>query len=213
MHGSSGVPGPIGGSSIAGVSIADRKRQLVRDELSAAALRLLAFQGFEETTIDQIVAAAGVSRRTFFRYFRSKEDVIIEFLGDLGTGLREELAARPIEEPPAVAVRHALRIFVKTHDEPGDKPLRLARLIFDSPALRARYLERQRQWQDGLAAELAARAGLDPAADMRPALVAGIALAAFDAALARWLAVAGAEDLGALLDRAFDLVAPAMALG
>ncbi len=60
------------------VSLAERKRQLVRDELTEAALKLLAFQGFEATTIDQMAAAAGLSRRTFFRYFQSKEDVIIE---------------------------------------------------------------------------------------------------------------------------------------
>jgi len=94
-------------------TMADRKRQLVRDELSAAALKLLAYQGFEDTTIDQIVAAAGVSRRTFFRYFKSKEDVIIEFLGDLGSWLRQELAARPPDEPAPVALRNAVRIFVE----------------------------------------------------------------------------------------------------
>jgi AcrR family transcriptional regulator len=192
-------------------TMADRKRQLVRDELSAAALRLLAYQGFEETTIDQIVAAAGVSRRTFFRYFKSKEDVIIEFLGDLGSWLRQELAARPPDEPAPVALRNAVRIFVEAHPDP-EKALRLARLIVGSPALRARFLERQVQWRSELAAELAARAGVDPEVDMRPALVAGIALTAFDTALTRWIAASGTEKFSDLVDQAFELVAPALAL-
>ncbi|WP_435841890.1 TetR family transcriptional regulator, partial [Streptomyces globisporus] len=51
----------------AGVSLAERKRQLVSDELTGAALRLLAQKGFDAVTIDEIVAAAGVSKRTFFR--------------------------------------------------------------------------------------------------------------------------------------------------
>src|SRR5260221_13721428 len=95
----------------AGVSLVERKRQLVRDELTEAALKLLAFQGFEATTIDQLAAAAGASRRTFFRYFQSKEDVIIEFLDDLGRQLRAALPAQPASERPALAVRNPLRLF------------------------------------------------------------------------------------------------------
>src|SRR5215207_7180855 len=129
------------------MTLAERKRQLVRDELTEAALKLLAFQGFEETTIDQIVAAAGVSRRTFFRYFRSKEDVIIEFLGHLGTKLSHALAARPASEKPSVALREAFAVFTDTYHHNPEKSIRLARLTLRTPALMARYLERQTQWR------------------------------------------------------------------
>jgi len=78
--------------------------------------------------------------------------------------------------------------------------------------LRARFLERQVQWRSELAAELAARAGVDPEVDMRPALVAGIALTAFDTALTRWIAASGTERFSDLVDQAFDLVAPALVL-
>lgn len=188
-------------------SLAERKRQLVRDELSEAALKLLAWQGFEATTIDQITAAAGVSRRTFFRYFRSKEDVIIEFLASLGTQLCGELAARPPQEPPAVALRHAVAVFVDVYAEHEEKSLRLAKLTLTTPALLARYLERQARWRADLASELARRAGHDPASDLRPALTAAVALAAFDTALARWVDTDGADDLNALTDQTFALVA------
>ena len=188
-------------------SLAARKRQLVRDELSAAAMKLLAHQGFEETTIDQITAAAGVSRRTFFRYFKSKEDVVIEFLGGVGTRARAELAARPLDETPGVALRHALSVFVDTCCEHPAKSLPLIRLTLRTPALRARYLDRRHQWQTELAAELARRAGLDTAEDMRPALTAAIALTAFDAALAQWVSHDGNDDLYGLVDQAFALVA------
>ena len=59
-------------------TLAERKRQVVVDELTEAALQLLAIKGFDTTTVDEIVAAAGVSRRTFFRYFASKEDVVVQ---------------------------------------------------------------------------------------------------------------------------------------
>ncbi len=179
----------------------------MRDELSSAALKLLAVQGFENTTIDQIVAAAGVSQRTFFRYFKSKEDVIIEFIGDLGACLRTGLAARPAAEPAGVALRHTLSVFVDAYTAFPAKSLSLVRLTLGTPALHARYLERKARWQAELAAELGRRAALDPDTDLRPALTAAVALDAFDIALAHWAAGDGKSALADLLDEAFALVA------
>jgi AcrR family transcriptional regulator len=191
-------------------ALAQRKRQVVRDELSAAALRLLAFQGFEETTIDQIVAAAGVSRRTFFRYFKSKEDVIIECLGEVGPLAQAQLAARPPAESPAVALRRAFAVFAEETAHDPQKALELARLTLGTPPLLARYRDRLGDWQAGLADELARRTGLDPGSDMRPAIAAGIALTAFTTALATWARNDGATSLQELLDQAFTLVEPSL---
>ena len=191
-------------------SLAERKRQLVRDELTEAALGLLAWRGFEATTIDQIVAAAGVSRRTFFRYFQSKEDVIVQFLGEVGAELRAALAGRPASEPPAVALRQAVSVFVEACADDPEKSLRLVQLMLGTPAVLARYLRMQAQWRDELARELARRAGLDPTRDLHPALAAAVALAAFDTALHQWAGQDGAPDLAALTDRAFAAVAPAL---
>jgi AcrR family transcriptional regulator len=188
--------------------MAERKRQLVRDELTEAALKLLAFQGFEETTIDQIVASAGVSRRTFFRYFRSKEDVIIEFLGDLGTKLSDALAARPATEAPETALREAFTVFTDSYHHNPDKSIRLARLTLGTPALMARYLERQTQWRSEASAELARRMKVDPATDLRPSLTAAVGFAAFDTAMTSWVNGNGAEALNTLVDKAFRIVFP-----
>jgi AcrR family transcriptional regulator len=192
--------------------MAERKRQLVRDELAEAAVKLLAYQGFEETTVDQIVAAVGMSRRTFSRYFGSKEDVVVHMLAGAGTQLCAELRARPASEPPAAALRHALSVFVQFSVDQPDKTLRVSRLILDTPALLARFLERQSHWQDGIATILAQRAGLDPDTDLRPELAAGIALTAFRAALRRWADSDGHKDMGKLVDQAFTAIAPALDL-
>ena len=85
-----------------------RKQQVVRDALSAAAEQLFLAHGFEQTTVEQIALTAGVSRRTFFRYYASKEDVMVERSDGLGELLLAELAARPLEEPPLLAIRNAL---------------------------------------------------------------------------------------------------------
>jgi AcrR family transcriptional regulator len=187
------------------MTLAERKRQLVRDELTEAAVKLLASQGYEETTIDQIVAAAGVSRRTFFRYFRSKEDVIIEFLGHLGIKLSDALASRPESEDPAVALREAFTVFTDTYHHNPEKSIRLARLTLGTPALMARYLERQTQWRADTSAELARRMKVDPT-DLRPRMTAAVGFAAFDTAMASWVEGNGEQELKALLDNAFSIV-------
>ncbi len=187
------------------MTLAERKRQLVRDELTEAALKLLAFQGFEETTIDQIVAAAGVSRRTFFRYFQSKEDVIIEFLGHLGLKLSQALAARPATESPAQALRGAFDIFTDAYLHYPEKSIKLARLTMGTPALTGRYLERQSQWRAAMAAELARRMRVDLATDLRPALITAVGFAAFDTAMTAWVGSDGGQDLNGLLDETFGL--------
>ncbi|MET8681782.1 TetR family transcriptional regulator [Streptomyces sp. NPDC004647] len=192
------------------VSLAQRKRQLVSDELTGAALKLLARKGFDAVTVDEIVIAAGVSKRTFFRYFASKEDVVIQFLAEMGTGMRAELAGRPAQEPPSVALRHTVWVSIDACAGHADQALRVVQLILCTPALRARFLERQAQWRDGLAAEVADRLGLDPATDLYPQLAAGIALTAFDTVLQRWSDSDGAEDPATLTDRAFAVIAPAL---
>ncbi|WP_406136182.1 TetR family transcriptional regulator [Streptomyces sp. NBC_01089] len=192
------------------VSLAQRKRQLVSDELTGAALKLLALRGFDAVTVDEIVAAVGVSKRTFFRYFASKEDVVIQFLAEMGTGMRAELAGRPARESPSTALRHTVWVSIDACAGHADQALRVVQLILGTPALLARFLERQAQWRDGLAAEVADRLDLDPATDLYPQLAAGIALTAFGAVLQRWSDSDGTEDPAALTDRAFAIVAPAL---
>ncbi|MCZ1011041.1 TetR family transcriptional regulator [Streptomyces lydicus] len=207
-HAASRYDGPVNPRS--DLTLAQRKRQLVSDELTEAALQLLAQKGFEAVTVDEIVATAGVSKRTFFRYFASKEDVVVRFLADLGTGMHAELAARPVEEPPSAALRHAVSAPLAACADHSERALRVVQLILRTPALNARFLERQAQWRDDLTAALAHRLGLTPETDLYPRLAAGMALSAFDAVLQRWSDSDGAQDPAALIDRAFAVVGPGL---
>ncbi|TGA88986.1 TetR family transcriptional regulator, partial [Streptomyces sp. MZ04] len=110
-----------------------------------------------------MVAAAGVSKRTFFRYFASKEDVVVQFLAGMGADMRAELAGRPAQESLSAALRHTVLVSVNACAGHSDQALRVVQLILGTPALRARFLERQAQWRDELAEEVAHRLGLDPA--------------------------------------------------
>jgi AcrR family transcriptional regulator len=72
----------------------ERKRQETLERITAAGLKLFAAQGYEATTLDAIAAEAGISRRTFFHYFKSKDDILISMQSGLGKQLAAELARR-----------------------------------------------------------------------------------------------------------------------
>src|SRR5215471_16813418 len=96
-------PPPPGGRDDLSAILHERKRQAVRSYLSGVALELLTDRDFESVTVDEIAAAAGVSRRSFFRYFASKEDVVLQYLDQMAERLRDAIVARPAGEPPVAA--------------------------------------------------------------------------------------------------------------
>ncbi|MGW8365249.1 TetR family transcriptional regulator [Streptomyces wedmorensis] len=194
-------------------SLAQRKRQLVASELTEAALQLFAHKGFDAVTVDEIATTVGVSKRTFFRYFASKDDVVVQFLAGMGADMRAGLAARPAGEQPSEALLHAVSVPLAACGDHAERVLPVVRLILRTPSLLARFLEHQAQWREDLADELGSRLGLDPEADLYPRLAAGMALTAFDAVLRRWSAGradGAASAPGTLIGQAFALLAPAL---
>src|SRR4029453_11577219 len=143
-------------------------RAAVPAEIAETAFQLFTQRGFDQTTVDDIAAAAGLSRRSFFRYFASKEDAVLGMLNAVGAPTAAELAARPAGEPPWTSLRRALDVLVTTYL--GDPKVALARfrLIHHTPALRTTLLDKQDRWQRSLAQVLAARLAADPAHDLRP---------------------------------------------
>ncbi|MFE0651846.1 TetR family transcriptional regulator [Streptomyces sp. NPDC059534] len=194
-------------------TLAQRKRQLVATELTEAALQLFALKGFDAATVDEIATTAGVSKRTFFRYFASKEDVVVQFLAGMGADMRADLAARPAGERPSEALLHAVSVPLAACGDHAERVLPVVRLILRTPSLLARFLEHQAAWREELAEELGARLGRDPETDLRPRLAAGMALTAFDAVLRRWSAGEDAVATAApeaLIGEAFAVLAPAL---
>jgi AcrR family transcriptional regulator len=183
------------------LSLAERKREVVRVELSTAAARLLADRHYDTITVDDIVSVAGVSRRTFFRYFPTKEDVFLATNERYGRGLRSRLAAQPADAAPMVALRAALTMDAVVSEL--NKSYELAKATTSVPALRARQLEHLALWRKELATALGERTGIDAATDVRPELAAAIVLAAFDVALTRWVESGDPSSIFALLDECF----------
>jgi AcrR family transcriptional regulator len=183
-------------------SLTARKQEVVRGALAAAAERLFLAEGFEETTVEQIAQAAGVSRRTFFRYFESKEDVLAAHAEEFGERLYSELAARPPGEPPLAAIRHALVPALEAGLRDADVLRYTIRLLRETSSLRRVLLARRNRLEERLAALMTTRLGAR-ADDNTPMLLAFLTRALLDTAFNAWYDHE-TEDVAGLVD---DLVA------
>jgi AcrR family transcriptional regulator len=166
-------------------SLQQRKREVVRVALSAAAEELFVSHGFERTTVEQIAHAAGVSRRTFFRYYESKEDVLVERSDRLGERLYAELAARPREEPPLLAIRNALVPAVEAGIEDADFIRWVIRVLRENRTLRRAMMERRNRLEERIAALMAVRLR-SRANDNTPMLLAFVTRALHDTVFNAW---------------------------
>lgn len=184
----------------------ERHRKRTAADLEQAALDLFSQRGFDAVTIDDIAAVADVSRRTFFRYYGSKEDVILSDHPKRLDELELALARRPADESPMTALRHAIMSLAGAIEDQRDHMLRRFRLITTTPSLEARSLCLQRNWETAVTAMLAARMGVDPAKDLRPGVVAATTMAAMRVATANWLSGGGQGDLAAIVATALDLL-------
>jgi TetR/AcrR family transcriptional regulator, regulator of mycofactocin system len=162
-----------------------RRPSTTRTEVARAALELFKAQGYDDTTVDQIAAAVGVSRRTFFRYFESKRDVVWgEFDVEL-LRLDHQLNSAPGDEPMMVVLRRA--VVATNHFNAGeldDLRIRMG-LITSVETLVADSAVRYADWCRVVAAFVAGRIGAG-ASDLVPQTVARAALGAAMAAFTRW---------------------------
>jgi AcrR family transcriptional regulator len=143
-------------------ALSERRRRLLRDELGRVAIRLFVEHGFDSVTVDDIAAAAGSSPRTFFRYFATKDEVVLDYERRLQERLLLALRSRPPDEGPVEALRQA---YLETsHVEPAERErvLQLGRVLENAPALRARVTGERIAEDMALAEHLAERLGARP---------------------------------------------------
>ena len=159
-------------------------RAEVRRDLVAAAVALFAQQGYDDTTVDDITAAAGVGRRTFFRYFRAKEEAISPDHAAALTRVAEVFeSAHPTEPPAAVALRAGETVFDLYTEDPELSVARY-RVTHDVPALRDRESASVDHYRRLFTRHL--RHLL--ADDLRAAVIGSAVVAAHNLALRGWLA-------------------------
>jgi AcrR family transcriptional regulator len=180
----------------------DRKKEQTRIAICGAALQLFERQGFEGTTVEDIAEAANVSSRTFFRYFDSKIDVILDHKHEDEESLRDLLMARPPEEAPIEAV-HA--VFRERLAEIKENPemIRQFRVLMSSPTLRKLAAEHFQDNKVELVEAFAERLGVAPT-DLAPRVLAAALSETIWVIIEGWVAAGSdPEQLGPIIDDAF----------
>ncbi|MDU0291385.1 TetR/AcrR family transcriptional regulator [Saccharothrix longispora] len=181
----------------------ERKKQATRTALADAALRLCVAHGLDGVTVEQVAHEAGVSLRTFFNYFSSKEEAVVAGDVSTATAFVEAFAARPEGEPVLTALRAALVEVVPEHIDPA----RVAqlRVLRRTPALLPHQIAAFAAQERELAGVVARRVGVDPEADLYPVMFAASVMATVRVTVGWWLDAAErpelAELIGVVIDR------------
>jgi mycofactocin system transcriptional regulator len=185
-----------------------RRRSTTKGHIANVAIDLFDTYGFSEVSVDDVALAAGIARRTLFRYYPSKNAIP---WGDFGTHLREFTEVfddADLTLPIAVILRTALLDFNTFDESEAARHRQRMRLILGSPELQAYSMTLYAGWRDVVATFVARRTGARPG-DLVPQTVGwtmlGVALAAHEHWLSRGEA-ADAQSLRTDLAEAFDAV-------
>jgi AcrR family transcriptional regulator len=182
-------------------SLQARKQEFVRNEIWSAAIDLFAKNGFEETTIDQIAEASKVSRRTFFRYFSSKEDLLVQAISNYQSILTEAIREFSQVQAPAEMLKKIVsRVAEYVITEPNaQKAMQITR---DSASARGAQLARLYEIEILLASEFAPSCRRYSRSEYTPRLMAALTLSALNIAFQVWLE-RSSEDIGPIVDQIF----------
>ena len=174
-------------------------------EVARTALELFARRGFEETSVDDIAQALGIGRRTLFRYFPSKNDIVWGDFDSVLDRLRVYLFEAPTSEPLMTSIARAV-IASNRYDEDQLPELRIRmKLITTVPALQAHSMLRYAAWRNVISEFVAERLRQE-ISDLIPLTVGYAALGTSMAAFGRWVAHPS-ESLETSLTRAYKLLA------
>ena len=195
--------------------LADRRRDLIARDIRRIALTLFAERDFAAVSVQDIADAAGMSARTFFRYFASKDDILLDYERHLQARLQAALHARPAREGAVTALRNAYIATSTVAPEEHDAVVARARMLAAVPALRARAHGERAQGSREVAILLANRMALDanPAAavDQRPLVIAAAMSAAAITAWDCWLEAGATDDPSGDIAAALDLLVRGLA--
>jgi len=188
----------------ANCGLRERKKARTRAAIREHALRLFRAQGYAATTVEQIAAAADVSPSTFFRYYPTKEDVVLQ--DDFDERMFEAFGRQPPSLPPVAAMRAAIREGLATLTPAEWDQLReMTTLGLSVPEVRARMIDEMARTMDRAAEELAKRVGRAPG-DLAVRVWAGAVFGVMMAAMGRESYAEGRVD-AAVFDRIDEALA------
>ncbi|WP_424890319.1 TetR family transcriptional regulator [Streptomyces sp. XH2] len=202
---------PHPGPESAGSRRAAAQRLNMRRKLATAAMELFATKGYEATTVDEIAAAAGVARRTFFRHFRSKEEAIFPDHDDTLVRAAGVLDAAPPHENPLDTVCRGIKEVMRMYAASPAVSVERYRLTREVPALREREIASVARYERLFTRYLLGHfdEGAHHVGDDDPLLAevaASAVVTAHNHVLRRWLRGGGQGDVESQLDHAFAIV-------
>ncbi|CAA0079345.1 Fatty acid metabolism regulator protein [Mycolicibacterium vanbaalenii] len=178
-----------------------------REALISAATALFTANGYEQTTVEQISAAAGVAPRTFFHHFAAKDDILFDGYAErLAEATRRFRASR--SDSLWEALTEASTAVASAITDHPDIFVVRARLYHSLPALRASMLRINEEWIDQMAGEVARWLQTDQTTDLRPRLAATLVNGANRAAIDTWMSCGG--DLPTIMADALALLRPSI---
>jgi AcrR family transcriptional regulator len=191
----------------------ERKKAETRQALSSAAVRLAGELGPDGVTVEAIAEAAGVSPRTFFNYFSTKDDAILGISPSDPPDMLNDLVARPPHESPLEALRGMALAAASRLELTADEQMARYELTQQHPALAIRRAARFSEVERRLAEEIARRTGLDVDRDPFPGLVVAAAIAALRVAMGVWNENGRTTSISTVIGETFDQLATGFDVG
>ena len=183
----------------------DQNKERTRRALLSAARRLFAERGFDKVTISAICSEADVGRRTFFRYFPTKESLVFIEHEERLARLLKMLASGPADEPVFTTLRRLSRVFAEQYMADKEGIIAHQKFLASSTVLVAKEREIDRRWEASIAKLFRQRAGAEgPEVERWAGVVAGAAMGTVRATLRYWFVNGGTEDLVKLGEEALD---------
>jgi AcrR family transcriptional regulator len=189
------------------MSLRERTRRAVQREIGEAALALFVERGFDKTTIDDVAAAVGMSQRSVFRYFRTKEEILVGKFDLVVDEILTTLRGRPLDEPVWASLRRVFDVLEDQDQAQSGGTASVLRVVLETPTLLAAYLQKLQQIQETVVVALRERATYADD-DPTPRALTAAAFGCLVAGQHAWLASGARGSLGDAIDRAMATLRP-----
>lgn len=188
------------------VSVRDENRQRTRAALANAAMELFTEHGYEHVTMAEVAAAAGVSRRTAFRHFGSKDELVLEY-PDQWMAVFDQSLAEHCDSDIVERLRLAAHAVVEHIDQDAEGVRKAFNLAFSHPDLAARYAASNQVWVERVAQEIEPDDNVEAAAMIRSKIWASAYMGMINGVCEVWAATG--TPMAPLIDESFDMVSAA----
>jgi AcrR family transcriptional regulator len=188
------------------VGLREIKMGRTRRQIADHAFALFRSQGFESTTIEQIATAAEVGTRTLYRYYPTKESLIVDFVESSLRSAVAEMREQPMDMPLPCALYTVIETVLRIISEDAERVLAVYQLGAEAPSVQAKLADLSLRWRLDLSEEIVRRSGGSPDAELAAQLSASCTMDIIDIGVRSWVASGGTADMNMIANKVLDLV-------